>query len=184
MEHRAEETLTHERVVLTRWRADQVDELTLLVDGALERLKPFMPWAHTHSRENIANYLAQADADWVSGAAYNYAIREGAVDAPVLGSCSMMARIGEGGWEIGYWIHQDGGGRGLVTMAAGALTRQAFALPGTTRVEIHHDARNHASGAVPARLGFAEVERRPDAELDRETVVWRTERQAAQLSRG
>ncbi|SEL74786.1 GNAT family N-acetyltransferase [Streptacidiphilus jiangxiensis] len=184
MEHGAEEILTHERVVLTRWRGDQLDELTLLVDGALERLKPFMPWARTHSREGIASYLAQADADWASGAAYNYAIREGAVDAPVLGSCSMMARIGEGGWEIGYWIHQGGGGRGLVTMAAAALTRQAFALPGTTRVEIHHDALNHASGAVPARLGFAEVERRADPEPGRETVVWRMECQAAADSSG
>ncbi|WP_370116003.1 GNAT family N-acetyltransferase [Streptacidiphilus sp. MAP12-33] len=179
MESVAEETLRHDRVVLTRWREDEIDGLTSLIDASLERLKPWMPWAHTHSREAVAGYLAQADTDWASGAAYNYAIREGAADAPILGSCSMMARIGEGGWEIGYWIHEDGGGRGLVTMAAAALTRQAFALPGTTHVEIHHDAGNHASGAVPARLGFARVERRPDAELGRETVVWRTERQAA-----
>ncbi|WP_042386019.1 GNAT family N-acetyltransferase [Streptacidiphilus melanogenes] len=176
MEHTAEETLRHDRVVLTRWRADQLDELTALVDGSLARLKPWMPWAHTHSREAIADYLGRADADWASGAAYNYAIREGSADAPVLGSCSMMARIGQGGWEIGYWIHADGGGRGLVTMAAAALTRQAFALPGATHVEIHHDARNHASGAVPKRLGFTEAEHRPGPE--RETVVWQIDRQA------
>jgi RimJ/RimL family protein N-acetyltransferase len=177
MEHLAEETLQHDRVVLTRWHEDELDDLTRLIDGSLERLKPWMPWAHTHSREGVNAYLAQAEAEWASGAAYNYAIREGSPDAPALGSCSMMARIGPGGWEIGYWIHADGSGRGLVTMAAAALTRQAFALPGTTHVEIHHDARNHASGAVPERLGFTEAERRQDA--DRETVVWRIDRQAA-----
>jgi RimJ/RimL family protein N-acetyltransferase len=171
------ETLRHDRVVLTRWREDQADELTRLVDESLERLKPWMPWAHTHSRQSIADYLAQAQQQWASGAAYNYAIRERSPDAPVLGSCSMMARIGPGGWEIGYWIHQAGSGRGLVTMAAAALTRQSFALPDTTHVEIHHDARNHASGAVPARLGFTEVAR--TQEPDRVLVNWRIDRQAA-----
>ena len=175
MEHNAPATLRHDRAVLTRWRADDLDELSRVVDESLERLKPWMPWAHTHLRESIDAYFAQAEADWALGAAYNYAIRDGAADAPVLGSCSMMRRIGPGGWEIGYWIHQAGSGRGLVTIAAAALTRQSFALPDTTHVEIHHDARNHASGAVPARLGFAEVERRQ--EPDHELVVWRTERQ-------
>ncbi|RAG85410.1 GNAT family N-acetyltransferase [Streptacidiphilus pinicola] len=175
MERSAEETLTHDRVVLTRWRVEDLDALSRLVDESLERLKPWMPWAHTHSRESIGQYFAQAEADWALGSAYNYAIREGAADGPVLGSCSMMRRIGPGGWEIGYWIHEAGGGRGLVTMAAAALTRQAFALPDTTHVQIHHDARNRASGAVPERLGFAVVERRQ--EPDRELVVWRTERQ-------
>jgi RimJ/RimL family protein N-acetyltransferase len=178
MEHRAEETLRHDRVVLTRWREDELDDLTRLVDESLERLKPWMPWAHTHSPEGINGYFAQSEAEWASGAAYNYAIREGAADAPVLGSCSMMARIGPGGWEIGYWIHQDGSGRGLVTMAAAAMARQAFALPGTTHVEIHHDARNLASGAVPAWLGFTVVERRQ--EPDRELVNWRIDRQTAE----
>ncbi|MEZ0066759.1 ribosomal-protein-serine acetyltransferase [Streptacidiphilus sp. MAP12-20] len=178
---RAAEILHHDRVVLRRWRADEVDVLTDLIDGSMERLKPWMPWAAAHSRDSTAAYLVEADEAWRTGEMFNYAILDGDPDGPPLGSCSMMARIGPGGWEIGYWIHQDGGGRGLVTMAAAALTRQAFALPGTTHVEIHHNARNHASGAVPQRLGFAEVSREPDPATEgRVSVVWRIDREAAE----
>jgi RimJ/RimL family protein N-acetyltransferase len=46
-------------------------------------------------------------------------------------------------------------------MAVAALVRQGFELPGIDRIEIHHDEANHASGAVPRRLGFTEVERVP-----------------------
>ncbi|WP_063774189.1 GNAT family N-acetyltransferase [Streptacidiphilus rugosus] len=178
MEHAAE-TLRHDRVVLRRWRADDLDALVGLIEGSLDRLLPWMPWAVGYTPESTVAYLADCDEEWRSGEAYNYAILD--ADAPEdrpLGSCSMMARIGPGGWEIGYWVHREGSGRGLVTMAAAALTRQAFALPGTTHVEVHHDADNHASGAVPRRLGFYEAGRKPEGE--RITVVWRAAREAAE----
>ena len=38
---------------------------------------------------------------------------------------------------------------------------QAFRLPGVDRVEIVHDELNVASGGIPRKLGFTEVERRP-----------------------
>ena len=65
-----------------------------------------------------------------------------------------MARIGDGGLEIGYWVHPGFTGRGVATAAAAALTEAALALPGIDRVEIHHDILNLASGRVPAKLGY------------------------------
>lgn len=47
-----------------------------------------------------------------------------------------MARIGPGGLETGYWVHQAHTRRGLATAAAAALTDAALALPGIDRVEI------------------------------------------------
>lgn len=35
------------------------------------------------------------------------------------------------------------------------MTEAGLRLPGVERIEIHHDPRNEASGAIPARLGFA-----------------------------
>ncbi|MHA6782362.1 GNAT family N-acetyltransferase [Pseudonocardia saturnea] len=95
----------------------------------------------------------------------------------VVGACSMTARIGPGGREIGYWLHPAHTGHGFVTAAVGALTAEAFRI-GADRVEIVHDAANTRSGAVPRRLGFAEVARRPpQEELSSgeagEDVVWR-----------
>ncbi|MFF1482503.1 GNAT family N-acetyltransferase [Streptomyces sp. NPDC058301] len=75
-----------------------------------------------------------------------------------------MRRIGPGGLEIGYWIHPAWTGQGLATMAAAALLREAFRLPGVELVEIHQDEANKASGAVPRRLGFTEIGRQPRSE--------------------
>ena len=93
------------------------------------------------------------------------------------GGIGLMARIGPGGLEIGYWVRQAYTRRGLATAAAAALVEQAFRLPGVDRVEIVHDELNVASGGVPRKLGFTEVERAPDgparAGRHRLGVVWR-----------
>ncbi len=87
-----------------------------------------------------------------------------------------MARIGTGGLEIGYWVHQGHTRCGLATAAAAALADAALALPGIDRVEIVHDEANIASGGVPGK-GFTEVGKRmsaPDAPGESgTTIVWR-----------
>src|SRR6266540_3255034 len=73
-------------------------------------------------------------------------------------------------------------GRGLVTAAAAALVREAFALPEVDRVEIIHDLANTRSAGVPRRLGFTEVGRRASRQLPAAPgesgieVVWRLTR--------
>ncbi|QMU75887.1 GNAT family N-acetyltransferase [Streptacidiphilus sp. PB12-B1b] len=155
------ETLTRDRVVLRRYRPDDLDALERAISESLEHLLPWMPWAAAHSRESVADYLDRAQLDWESGAAFNYAIT---TEGVLVGSCSMMRRIGPGGLEIGYWLHSGWTGRGLATSAAAALTREAFRLTGTTHVEIHYDEANRPSGAVPGRLGYTLVSRTGRAE--------------------
>jgi ribosomal-protein-serine acetyltransferase len=163
------ETLIRDQVVLRRYRADDADALEAAITGSLEHLLPWMPWAAVHSRTGVEEFLARTQEKWESGDAYDYAITVDGV-AP-LGSCSLMRRIGPGGLEVGYWIHSGWTGRGLVTMAAAALTRAAFELPGTTCVEIHHDEANRASGAVPRRLGYTLVSRTvPAADPERQSA--------------
>lgn len=155
------EILTFDRVELRRWRASDVETLNRVVTESLSHLLPWMPWATGYDSSTIAEYLARSEGEWESGQAYSYAIASGGA---VIGSCGLMRRIGPGGLEIGYWLHPDWTGRGLATMSAVALLRQGFALAGTDRIEIHHDAANRASEAVPRRLGFTEVERAPAPE--------------------
>ena len=81
----------------------------------------------------------------------------------MLGTFGLHRRIGPDGIEMGYWIHADHAGRGYGTAAARALTPVALALPGITRVEIHCDAANAASAAIPRRLGYR-LERIEDRE--------------------
>jgi len=151
------EILTYGQARLRRWRASDADTVCRLVMQSLEHLLPWMPWASGYSRDDAVRFTAQSEQDWESGIAYQYAIT---TDDAVVGSCGLMRRIGPGGLEIGYWLHPAYTGRGLATAAVAALVGQAFALPDTERVEIVHDQANIASGGIPRRLGFTEIERR------------------------
>jgi ribosomal-protein-serine acetyltransferase len=176
---RPAELLRHDRVQLRRWRCSDADVAYRVVAESLDHLMPWMPWADGYSPDSSLEFVTRCEREWAEGQAYNYAISAG---GSTIGSCGLMRRIGPGALEIGYWIHRSWTGQGLATMAAAALLGEAFALPGIQVVEIHHDEANKASGGVPRRLGFTEIERRPalegpaaPGELGVE-VVWRARR--------
>ena len=198
---RPREIIARGPVTLRRWRTADADKLYLAVAESLDHLRPWMPWAaEGYQRASAAEFLRQSEQDWESGDAFNYAIivpggeviggevsgAEAAGDkvggGELAGSCGLMARVGPGGLEIGYWVHVGHIRRGLATAAAAALTAEAFTLPGIDRVEIVHDEENVASGRIPRKLGFTEIGRRPHppdqpgAADDVIDVVWRLRR--------
>jgi ribosomal-protein-serine acetyltransferase len=174
-----DEVIERGPVTLRRYRPDDLEALFGAVTESLDHLHPWMPWATDYSRQSAAEFLAKSARDWADGAEYNYAIITGGA---LVGGCSLMARIGPGGLEIGYWVHRAYTRRGLATAASAALMEQAFLLPGVDRVEIVHDELNVASGGVPRKLGFTEVGRRPveptSAQGTGIGVVWRLVRVA------
>jgi ribosomal-protein-serine acetyltransferase len=155
---RPDELIEHGPVTLRRYRADDADVVFAAVTGSLDHLRPWMPWAAGYTRESAAEFLDGSIRNWEDGTEYNYAILAGGTLA---GGVGLMARIGPGGLEIGYWVNRAYTRRGLATAAAAALVEQAFRLPGVDRVEIVHDELNVASGGVPRKLGFTQVGRRP-----------------------
>jgi RimJ/RimL family protein N-acetyltransferase len=175
----ADEVIEYGQVTLRRYREDDVDAVFRAVTESLDHLRPWMPWAADYTRQTAAEYLAKSARDWADGNEYNYAI---IADGALVGSCGLMARIGPGGLEIGYWVHQAHTRRGLATAASAALVEQAFRLPGVDRVEIIHDELNVASGGVPRKLGFTEVGRQPLSETapggNGVGVVWRLTRES------
>ncbi|HVW43065.1 MAG TPA: GNAT family N-acetyltransferase [Amycolatopsis sp.] len=149
------QTLTDGAVRLRRWRDDDVADVHEAVSDSLDHLAPFMPWAvEGYSEADAAEFLRQAREEWRAGDAFAYAI----VDAQgtVIGSCSLMRRIGEGGLEIGYWLAATATGRGVATRASALLTAEAFRI-GAGFVEIHHDPANVRSGLIPRRLGYTRI---------------------------
>jgi RimJ/RimL family protein N-acetyltransferase len=175
-----DEVIEYGQVTLRRCREDDVDALFRAVIESLDHLRPWMPWAAHYTWQTAAEYLAKSARDWAEGNEYNYAIL---TDGALAGCCSLMARIGPGGLEIGYWVHQARSRRGLATAASAALVEQAFRLPGVDRVEIIHDELNVASGGVPRKLGFTQVGRQPLSEPtpggNGIGVVWRLTRPVA-----
>jgi ribosomal-protein-serine acetyltransferase len=149
------EQLAHASIELRRWREADAGLCLRLVTESLEHLQPWMPWATSdYGPAEAAGYMQRCQAEWTAGTAFQYLIVAGGQPA---GSAGLMARIGDGGMEIGYWVHPRFTGRGVATSAAAALTDAAFGLPGIDHVEIHHDVLNLASGRVPEKLGFSEV---------------------------
>jgi ribosomal-protein-serine acetyltransferase len=159
MDARPDEVIEHGEVTLRRHRPADVDAVFDAVTDSLDHLRPWMPWAAAgYDRQSTAGFLAKAAQDWKAGTAYNYAIM---TDGVLAGGVSLMARIGPGGLEIGYWVRQAFTRRGLATAASASMVEQAFRLPGVARVEIVHDELNVASGGIPRKLGFTVAGRRP-----------------------
>lgn len=125
------------------------------VAASLDHLRPWMPWATREGTTTEAQHkrlVALAD-QWESGECFDYQMGHPG-EASCLGSAGLIRRVGEGGLEIGYWVHVDHVGRGYATAAVRALSDAALVLPDVDRVEIRCDEANLASAAVPRRLGY------------------------------
>jgi ribosomal-protein-serine acetyltransferase len=153
------EHLRHAAVTLRRWRATDAELCHGMVTDSLAHLRPWMPWAvNNYGLADATDYVTRCEASWATGTAFQYLILESGIPA---GSAGLMARIGPGGLEIGYWVHPGHTGKGVATAAAAPLTDAALMMPGVDRVEIHHDVLNLASERVPAKLGYAHVGTEP-----------------------
>lgn len=155
-------------IALRRYRVDDLDPLHSAIEESRDHLRPFMPWAD-QAREQTAEFLSRAVADWDVGTNFNFAIAAPAeeLDAEeILGGIGLHERGTEASLEIGYWLRASAIGRGVITNAARCLTDAALALDGIESVEIHCDEANLKSAAVPRRLGYVLdriIERPPTA---------------------
>jgi RimJ/RimL family protein N-acetyltransferase len=168
--HAPAELLQGHCVSLRRWRAGDAGTLYRVVSASIEHLAPWLSFVRDGFTElDAQRFIERNRLEWADGTSYGYAIVTGGdsdgevVGGEVIGSCGLMARIGPGGLEVGYWLHPGHTGAGLATQAIGLLADEAFRI-GADRVEIHHDEANARSAAIPRRLGFAEVARRPNPE--------------------
>lgn len=140
-------------LVIRSLREADAGELSRAIHESVEHLRPWHAWVAAEPvsleerRALIAGWMRDAErgGDLVAGAF---------LGDRLVASAGLHRRIGAGGLEIGYWVHQDFLRRGIATTAAAALTDVAFTLGDIDRVEIHHDRANVASGGVPRKLGF------------------------------
>ena len=138
---------------LRRFVPDDAQALHDAIVASFAELHPWMPWCKdpveiAEQRE----FLERTEKAWESAEAFGYALCNAAGE--LLATISLMDRVGPGALEIGYWRRSDASGRGLITRATKALTEVGLSLPGVERIEIHCDAANLRSAAVPQRLGY------------------------------
>ncbi len=168
-------------VVLRDTRDVPTDAIVEVIrDSRAGYLDQWMPWASDDANEPGWRAYLRAGGDEPADAGdersreFAYAILD--ADGEVVGVCSLIDRLRPGALEIGYWVRRDRQGEGFATRAAALLADAALALAPVTSVEIHHDAANTASRAVPLRLGFRkarEEAREPTAPGESGTTwVW------------
>jgi RimJ/RimL family protein N-acetyltransferase len=141
--------------VLRRVHADDAEAIATAVGVSLDDLRPWMPWATRDAAEPRTQLIRVTEADelWEAGTDFIYSIL--LVPAlTVVGEIGLHRRVGEDGIEIGYWVDSRYARRGLGTEAARILTEVGLSLDGVTRAEIHCDAANQASAAIPRKLGY------------------------------
>ena len=146
-----------DRLTIRCWEPRDAPLLKEAVDASLDHLRPWMPWARnepTPLAEKV-ELLRRFRGLFDLGQDFVYAIfsRD---ESEVVGGSGLHTRVGDDAFEIGYWIRASRAREGLATETVAALSRAAFDVCGTERIEIHVDPANSASLGVPRKLGFQE----------------------------
>lgn len=167
-----------EHLVLRCWSPEDAPALRAALDACAAHLRPMIPFMKDEPRS------LQQTAEWLRGhraafdlrQMYRYAVFDQA-EKNLLGENMLLARVGPGGLEIGYWTHKDAIGKGFATEATSAMIRVAFEIENIKRVEIMCAPENKASASIPARLGFTHEatlkKRAVDSEGEtRDLMIW------------
>ena len=157
-----------DRLTIRCWEPRDAPLLKQAVDASLDHLRPWMPWARdepTPLAEKV-ELLRRFRGLFDLGQDFVYAIfsRD---ESEVVGGSGLHTRVGDDAFEIGYWIRASRAREGLATETVAALSRSAFDVCRTERIEIR-DGRMW----VPDRpgLGFTLSERMRS--LTRETATF------------
>ena len=164
------------RLVIRCWNPADAPLLKTAIDVSVEHLRPWMPWAANEPTDLDAKIalLRRFRGQFDLGQDFVYCIfsRD---ETEVLGGTGLHTRLGPDAREIGYWVRADRINQGIAAEASAALTRVVFEVDKLDRVEIHCDAENVRSAAVPRKLGFtheATLRRRKVAGKVRDTLIW------------
>jgi len=165
-------------MVIRCWDPRDAPKLKAAIDGSLDHLRVWMPWAFQEPQplEAKVEFLRRKRGQFDLGQDFGYGLFDRS-ESEVLGGSGLHPRVGPDAREIGYWIRGDQANRGLCTEATAALTKVAFTIDRVRRVEIHCDPENAASFAVARKLGFeheATLKERlatQDGRM-RDTMIW------------
>jgi RimJ/RimL family protein N-acetyltransferase len=148
-----------ERLLIRCWDPGDARLAKEAVDESRDHLLPWMPWAEEEkSLEEEVELLRGFRGRFDLGEDFIYGIFDRG-EQEVVGGTGLHTRVGEGAYEIGYWIRASRAGEGLATEATAALTRVALELCGADRVELHIQPENAASLRIPEKLGYREEAR-------------------------
>lgn len=121
-------------------------------DRELSRWTPAMP--HPYSEDDARSFVEHAKARWEEGGGATFAIAE-AANRDGLGVISLHLTATDPGLAgIGYWLREEGRGRGAATAAVKLVAGWAFTALGVERLHLTTLPDNAPSQRVAERAGF------------------------------
>lgn len=136
------------------------EDMFKLVDSDREHLRPFLPFVDgTLTVEDEVQFIKSQLKEQVEGKAYLFLITYqgkmvGTINYHFVSAVNRRA-------EIGYWLHSNFNGRGIMTRAVRAMLAIGFESLGFNRIDLYADVENAASNAVAKRTGFTHVALQP-----------------------
>lgn len=100
-----------------------------------------------------ADYLAAKRERWAEGTGASFAICDAARPGTCLGHI-FVERDDDGRGSVGYWVLEDGRGKGRATRAVRLTASWALPELRLARLQLHTDPGNVASQRVAERAGF------------------------------
>lgn len=167
-----------DRLVIRCWEPADAPLLKEAVDASLDHLRPWLPWAwhDPQTVEEKVELLRLFRGKYDLDQDYILAIfdRE---ESTVLGGTGLHTRLGKNEREIGYWVRSDRANQGIISEAVSALVHVGFAYEGLARLQIHCDVNNHASAAIPRKLGFVHEgtlrgKNSPGEDSQHDVMIW------------
>ena len=142
-----------ERTTLRHFRDADAPALFALTERNRAYLRRWLPWLDFVRRvEDSAGFLAGVQSRAAEGVSLELAIEHDGELAGVSGFRALDRNNRSG--EIGYWLREDFGGRGIMTACCRALVLHGFESLGLNRISLSAAVENRRSRAVAERLGF------------------------------
>jgi RimJ/RimL family protein N-acetyltransferase len=158
---RLPEAIETERLVLRRWRMEDVPALYAAVDASRERVGAWLPWVRFYTGPEAAEtFIRRVEDTWLTGRELPLAVTERG-SGRILGGVGIHGTVTDapidwerGLFETGYWLRDGEEGKGYMREAVRAEIRLVFEHFGGRKLAIRCDARNATSRRVAESLGF------------------------------
>ena len=111
-----------------------------------------LKWFDLHTR-SPGDYLAAKRQAWAEGTGASFAICDATLPDTCLGQV-FIERDHDGRGSVGYWLLEEGRGKGRATRAVRLVASWALLEMRLGRLQLHTDPENHASQRVAERAGF------------------------------
>jgi ribosomal-protein-serine acetyltransferase len=148
------EQIAGEQILLQQHAPHEAEILFKAVDTNRERLGKFLPWVDsTQAVQDEKNYIENCLDKWDQQILFAYSLYRKS-DLQFLG----VGNVHSISWkdercELGYWILREYEGQGYISDFVRTIEATCFKL-GFFRIEIHCDAKNVRSAAIPLRNGY------------------------------